>query len=74
MKQIRKNVFETNSSSVHSLSISGKDNYDYTQLDEELDLPEDVMNEVINRAVVIALENIESPRTSTKLQLNQLSE
>ena len=32
------------------------------------------MNEVINRAVVIALENIESPRTSTKLQLNQLSE
>lgn len=48
--------------------------FDYTQLDEELDLPEDVMNEVINRAVVIALENIESPRTSTKLQLNQLSE
>ena len=32
MKQIRKNVFETNSSSIHSLSISDKDNYDYTQL------------------------------------------
>lgn len=37
MKQIRKNVFETNSSSVHSLSISGKDNYDYTQLDNYIE-------------------------------------
>jgi hypothetical protein len=37
MKQIRKNVFETNSSSVHSLSISGKDNYDYTQLDDYIE-------------------------------------
>ena len=37
MKQIRKNVFETNSSSVHSLSIEGKDNYDYTQLDDYIE-------------------------------------
>ena len=32
------------------------------------------MTEVINRAVVLALENIESQRTAGKLQLNQLSE
>lgn len=37
MKQIRKNVFETNSSSVHSLSICYKDNYDYTQLDNYIE-------------------------------------
>lgn len=48
--------------------------FDYTNLDGELDLPDDVMSEVINRAVVLALENIESQRTSSKLQLNQLSE
>lgn len=48
--------------------------FDYTKLDEELDLPDDVMSEVINRAVVLALENIESQRTASKLQLNQLSE
>ena len=48
--------------------------FDYTQLDEELDFPEDVMNDIINRAVVLALENIESQRTTGKLQLNQLSE
>lgn len=48
--------------------------FDYTKPEEELDLPEDVMYEVINRAVVLALENIESQRTSTKMQLNQLAE
>ena len=48
--------------------------FDYTKPDEELDLPNDVMTEVINRAVVLALENIESQRTAGKLQLNQLSE
>ena len=37
MKQIRKNVFETNSSSVHSLSICYKDDYDYTQLDDYIE-------------------------------------
>lgn len=41
--------------------------FDYTKPDDELDLPDDVMNEIINRAVVLALENIESQRTSTKL-------
>lgn len=29
MKQVRKSVFETNSSSTHSLLISGRDEYDY---------------------------------------------
>lgn len=29
MKQVRKSVFETNSSSTHSLVISGEDEYDY---------------------------------------------
>lgn len=48
--------------------------FNYTEPEEELDFPEDVMNEIINRAVVIALENIESQRTTTKLQLNQVSE
>lgn len=48
--------------------------FDYTKPDVELDLPDDVMSEVINRAAVLALENIESQRTSSKLQLNQLSE
>lgn len=48
--------------------------FDYSSPDGELDFPEDVMYEIINRAVVIALENIESQRQTTKLQLNQLSE
>lgn len=48
--------------------------FDYTKPNDELDLPDDVMSEVINRAVVLALENIESQRTASKLQLNQLSE
>lgn len=37
MKQIRKNVFETNSSSVHSLCINSKYDYDYTQLDDYIE-------------------------------------
>ncbi len=48
--------------------------FDYTKPDQELDLPDDVMTEVINRAAVLALENIESQRATGKLQLNQLSE
>lgn len=48
--------------------------FDYTKPDEELDFPEDVMNEIVNRAVVLALENIESQRSQTKLQLNQVQE
>lgn len=48
--------------------------FDYTKPEEELDFPEDVMMEIINRAVVLALENIESQRQSTKFQLNQVSE
>ena len=48
--------------------------FNYLKPDEELDFPEDVMYEIIDRAVVIALENIESQRQSSKLQLNQVSE
>lgn len=39
--------------------------------DEGLEL---MLDEIINRAVLIALENIEAPRTETKLQLNSLQE
>lgn len=38
------------------------------------EVPDRVLYEVINRAVVIALENIESRRTETKLQINNLQE
>lgn len=48
--------------------------FDYTQPNVELDFSEDVMYEIINRAVVLALENIESQRQQSKLQLNQISE
>ena len=37
-------------------------------------LTESMLNEIINRAVLIALENIESPRTETKAQLNSIQE
>lgn len=33
-----------------------------------------MLDEIINRAVLIALENIESPRTETKAQLNSIQE
>ena len=35
---------------------------------------EPLIDEIINRAVLIALENIEAPRTETKAQLNSLQE
>ena len=35
---------------------------------------EPIIDEIINRAVLIALENIEAPRTETKAQLNSLQE
>ena len=38
------------------------------------EVPDNVMYEVIDRAVVLALENIESRRTESKLQINNLSE
>lgn len=38
------------------------------------EVPDYVLYEVINRAVVIALENIESQRSQTKLQINTLEE
>lgn len=48
--------------------------FDYKQPELELDFSQDVMYEIINRAAVIALENVEAQRTTTKLQINQLSE
>lgn len=48
---------------------------DYTKPDMDItEVPEYVMYEVINRAAVIALENIESQRTGTKVQINNLQE
>lgn len=37
-------------------------------------LTESLVDEIINRAVLIALENIEAPRTETKAQLNSIQE
>lgn len=37
MKQIRNNIFETNSSSTHSISISGQSVYDYQTLESMVD-------------------------------------
>lgn len=48
---------------------------DYTLGNNEyIDLNDNVLREIIDRAVVLALENIESQRTSSKLQLNNISE
>lgn len=41
---------------------------------EITEVPDRVLYEVINRAVIIALENIESKRTETKINLNNLQE
>lgn len=38
------------------------------------EVPDYMMHEIINRAAVIALENVESRRTESKLQLNTLQE
>lgn len=38
------------------------------------EVPENVMYEIINRAAILALENIESKRVETKLQINNLQE
>ncbi|MGM9532147.1 hypothetical protein [Intestinibacter sp.] len=42
--------------------------------DEISDLSDAIINEIINRAVIIALENIESQRVNTKAQLNGVQE
>lgn len=48
---------------------------DYTQGDKDItEVPERVLYEVINRAVIIALENIESKRVQTKAELNNVQE
>ena len=41
---------------------------------EITEVPEYVLYEVVNRAAAIALENIESQRTNTKVQLNNIQE
>ena len=38
------------------------------------ELPENVQYEIISRTVLLALENIESNRSQTKSQLNQIDE
>lgn len=48
------------------------DSSDFTTIISEV--PDTTLYEIINRAAVIALENIESQRTTSKVQLNQLSE
>lgn len=48
---------------------------DHTQYSKNItEVPDNVLYEVINRAAVIALENIESGRIETKLQINNLQE
>lgn len=48
---------------------------DHTKPADTLDnLPDSVMDEVVNRAVLIALDNIEAPRTQQKSQINTLQE
>lgn len=48
---------------------------DNTQPNTEIDeVPDRVLYEVINRATVIALENIESKRAESKLQINNIQE
>ena len=41
---------------------------------EITEVPEYILYEVVNRAAAIALENIESQRASTKIQLNNIQE
>lgn len=48
--------------------------FNYLLPNEELDFSDDIMEEIINRAAVIALESVESQRATTKTQINQLSE
>lgn len=48
--------------------------FNYLKPNEELEFSDDIMEEIINRAAVLALENIESQRTQLKAQINQLSE
>lgn len=48
---------------------------DHNKPEDTLDnLPDSVMDEVVNRAVLIALDNIEAPRTQQKSQMNTLQE
>jgi hypothetical protein len=48
---------------------------DYKQYNKEItEVPDYVLYEAVNRAVVIALENIQSQRTESKLQINNLQE
>ena len=47
---------------------------DYTNLTELTDAPTYVYNEVVGLAVTLALDNIESKRIETKLELNKITE
>ena len=46
----------------------------YTNLVEFTELPEYMYNEIVSTAVALALDNIESKRTETKLELNNITE
>lgn len=48
--------------------------FDYTNDREYTEVPDYIYTEVINRAAVIALENTESARTGSKLEINTLQE
>lgn len=54
--------------------VKQPDKLDYTNLVQLTDLPEYVYNEVVGLAVVLALDNIESKRIESKVQLNTISE
>lgn len=47
---------------------------DIPEGEEMIEFPEYMQNEIVNRAVELALENIESKRTQTKSSLNQIDE
>lgn len=50
-------------------------NISYTDYNKDItEVPDYILNEVIDRAVEIALETIESQRTQTKVQLDSLNE
>lgn len=46
----------------------------YTNLTEFTELPEYMYNEIVSTAVALTLDNIESKRTETKLELNNITE
>lgn len=48
--------------------------FSYTNLSEFIELPDYVYNEIVSTAIALALDNIESKRVGTKLELNNIIE